>query len=110
MNTSHFDKAQAQSAHGGTILAMPVLPAGVKAPFGHAWGYLAGRGEMEGHTHPTHEVYFFHRGRGVVIVGEEERHVEAGEWVEIPPDAYHTVRNDTDEELLWFALWWPPIR
>lgn len=110
MNISRFDPSLASPAHGGTILAMPVLPPGVKAPFGHAWGYLAGRGEMEGHTHPTEEVYFFHRGHGVVIVGEEEHPVEAGDWVEIPPDAYHTVRNDADEELLWFAFWWAPIR
>jgi mannose-6-phosphate isomerase-like protein (cupin superfamily) len=109
MNISRFDKTIATPAHEGTILAMPVLPVGVKAPFGHAWGYLAGRGEMDGHTHPTMEVYFFHRGQGVVIVGDEEHPVGPGDWVEIPPAAYHTVRNDSDGELLWFALWWQPV-
>lgn len=109
MNVSRFDKTQAKPAHGSTILAMPVLPPGVKAPFGHAWGYLASRGSMEAHSHPTEEVYFFHKGEGVVIVAGEERRVSPGDWVEIPPGAEHTVRNDTDDELLWFALWWEPL-
>jgi methionyl-tRNA synthetase len=109
MNTSRFATEKATPAHEGTILAMPVLPPGVKAPFGHAWGYLADKGEMDGHTHPNMEVYFFHAGTGVVVVGTEERAVSAGDWVEIPPDAYHTVRNNSDGELLWFALWWKPL-
>jgi mannose-6-phosphate isomerase-like protein (cupin superfamily) len=108
MKTSRFDKARATPAHNGTILSMPVLPTGVTAPFRHAWGYLETSGEMEGHAHPTEEVYFFHRGRGVVVVGAEERAVAPGDVIEIPPDAYHTVRNETEEPLLWFALWWTP--
>ena len=109
MNISRFDKQTAQPAHNGTILAMDVLPQGVQAPFGHAWGYLAHKGEMEGHTHPTEEIYFFHRGQGIVVVGDEERPVGPGDVVEIPPAAYHTVRNESDGELMWFALWWTPV-
>ena len=45
----------------------------------------------------------------MVVVGEEERGVAPGDVVAIPPDAYHTVRNDSDGELLWFALWWEPL-
>ncbi|MHB0857836.1 MAG: cupin domain-containing protein [Anaerolineae bacterium] len=109
MNTSRFDTALAKPAHEGTILAMGVLPPGVKAPFGHAWGYLEAHQAMEGHQHPTEEVYMFQQGKGVVVVGDEEKAVQPGEVVEIPPDAYHTVRNDSDAPLLWFALWWDPI-
>jgi mannose-6-phosphate isomerase-like protein (cupin superfamily) len=109
MNVSSFERNKASAAHNGTILAMDVLPAGVKAPFRHAWGFLGPHAGMEGHTHPTEEVYFFHKGQGVVVVGKEERAVAPGEWVEIPPDVFHTVRNDSDGELLWFALWWPPL-
>lgn len=109
MNTSRFDLRQSQPAHGGTILAMPVLPEGVRAPFQHAWGHLRAGGAMEPHSHPAHEVYFFHQGEGIVVVGEEQRYVGAGEVVEIPPDTEHTVRNHSDGDLLWFALWWPPL-
>ncbi len=43
------------------------------------------------------------------MVGDEERPVGPGDVVEIPPGAYHTVRNESDGELLWFALWWTPV-
>jgi len=109
MNVARFEKARAKPAHNGTILGMDVLPPGVKAPFRHSWGYLEPHKEMEGHSHPTEEVYFFHRGQGVVVVGEEERAVAPGEVVEIPPDTWHTVKNPSDGELYWFALWWPPL-
>ncbi len=102
-----FQEAQAEPGHEGTILAMDVLPPGVQAPFDHAWGYLEPHKEMAGHQHPTQEIYFFHRGQGTVIVGEEEAKVSAGDCVEIPAETYHTVRNNSDEPLLWFALWWP---
>ncbi len=108
MNTSRFHKHDAQPAHNGTILAMDVLPAGMQAPFGHAWGFLDAGQEMEGHAHATDEIYFFHRGTGTVIVGDEESPASPGLVVEIPANAYHTVRNDSQGELLWFALWWEP--
>ena len=41
---NHFDPAKAQKAHGDTILASAVLPAGLHSPFDHAWGYLNGPG------------------------------------------------------------------
>ncbi|HHX63741.1 MAG TPA: cupin domain-containing protein [Chloroflexi bacterium] len=109
MNIARFDKKKAQPAHNDTILAMDVLPPGVRAPFDHAWGYLQPGHDMEGHAHPTEEIYFFHKGRGVVVVGDEEHPVEAGDVVEIPPDTYHTVRNPSNDELYWFALWWEPV-
>lgn len=41
-----FTTEEAYKAHQDTILAGPVLPKGMNAPFDHAWGYLAGPGEM----------------------------------------------------------------
>ncbi|MEN6480027.1 MAG: cupin domain-containing protein [Anaerolineales bacterium] len=107
MKTSSYDSVSAQPAHAGTILAMPVLPEGVQAPFGHAWGHLDPGGEMEPHAHPTQEVYFFHAGHGQVVVGDEVADAFPGMVVDIPPNVTHTVRNNSDGELLWFALWWP---
>ena len=46
-----FTTDEAYRAHQDTILAGPVLPKGMTAPFDHAWGYLAGPGEMEYHKH-----------------------------------------------------------
>ncbi|MFO7695587.1 MAG: cupin domain-containing protein [Anaerolineae bacterium] len=109
MNVARFDKTLASPGHNGTILAMDVLPAGMRAPFQHAWGHLQPHSTMEGHSHTNAEIYFFHSGTGTVIVGDEEAPVSPGLVVEIPSDTWHTVRNDSDGELLWFALWWPPV-
>ena len=108
MNISRFDPKTAKRAHENTILASEVLPAGMKAPFHHAWGYLTGKGEMELHAHPTHEVYFFFEGDGIMVLGDERRAVTCGDVVDIPPDIMHTVANETDAPLLWAALWWMP--
>ncbi len=106
MNRSRFIPETAHLAHEGTILASGVLPEGIKAPFEHAWGYLSGPREMEAHRHHKEEIYFFFRGNGYVIVDGDRQAVAAGDVVEIPPDAVHTVGNECDKELLWAALWW----
>ena len=106
MKISRFDKATASGGHNDTILASAVLPHGMTAPFGHAWGYLENGGEMEGHTHPTTEVYLVFSGTGTVVVGEESAAIKCGDVIEIPPNVYHTVICDADATLLWAALWW----
>lgn len=106
MNISRFDKNTAFKSHNGTILASDVLPEGMTAPFSHAWGYLENGSEMEGHAHPTNEVYFVFSGSGTVVVGEEKAKVSSGDVIEIPPNAYHTMICDKDAVLLWAALWW----
>ena len=106
MNRTKFKPLTAQKAHADTILASGVLPDGVKAPFDHAWGYLGGPGEMEAHRHYKEEVYFFFDGEGYVVVDGEKQPVGPGDVVEVPPDAVHTVGNESDQPLLWAALWW----
>ena len=107
MQVSSFDPATATKAHGGTILSAPVLPEGLSEPFRHAWGYLKAAGVMEAHSHETEEVYLFFKGEGVVMVAGEEHRLRPGDVVNIPPDAIHSVRNESAEPLLWAAFWWP---
>lgn len=104
-----FNPLTAEKAHLDTILAGPVIPSDLKAPFEHAWGYLAGPGEMEYHKHYKEEIYFFFKGSGFVRIDGEELPVVPGDVVRIPPDAMHTVINRSDDELLWAALWWNVI-
>ena len=103
---SRFDPALAQKAHGNTILASGVLPDGLRAPFEHAWGYLSGPGEMEPHKHHKEEVYIFTKGNGFVIVDGIRYPVGPGDVAYIPPDAVHSVKNESEGELLWAAYWW----
>ena len=106
-NKTPFSTEKAYNAHQDTILAGPVLPEGMKAPFDHAWGYLDRPGEMEYHKHPKEEVYFFFKGEGFVRIDGTETPVAPGDVVRIPPDAMHTVINRREGALLWAALWWP---
>jgi len=106
MNISKFDKNTAVGSHNDTILASDVLPRGMTSPFGHAWGYLENGNKMEGHSHPTNEVYFVFAGTGTVVVGDEKAEVSCGDVIEIPPDAYHTMICGENTTLLWAALWW----
>ena len=105
-----FDPQKGVKAHQDTILAGPVMPEGLEAPFEHAWGYLDKPGEMERHRHPKEEVYFFFRGTGFVFVDGEEIPVQPGDVVRIPADALHTVINRQNEALLWAALWWTEVK
>ncbi|MHB9032079.1 MAG: cupin domain-containing protein [Anaerolineae bacterium] len=109
MQITRFSKEQAQPAHNGTILAMPVLPPGLKAPFNHAWGYVETGGSIEGHAHPADEIYFIYRGTGIITVGSEEQAVSEGDLIAIPSNAFHALRNTGAGHLQWFALWWPPL-
>lgn len=106
INITRFDKHTAPGGHNDTILAGPVLPHGMTAPFSHAWGYLENGNTMEGHSHPTNEVYFVFAGNGYVIVGDEKVPVTAGDVIEIPPNHYHTMQCAENGTFLWAALWW----
>ncbi|MDR1059674.1 MAG: cupin domain-containing protein [Clostridiales bacterium] len=111
INIAKFDPASAYKAHEGTILAQPVLPGGVKAPFRHQYGYLMKGGAMAGHAHPTDEIYIVLSGSGIVILGGRNRRVKAGDVVAIPGGEWHTMLcAESDEEpFLWGALWWEPV-
>ncbi|MGA2528358.1 MAG: cupin domain-containing protein [Acidimicrobiales bacterium] len=53
---------------------------------------VAGGGYVYPHAHPTHEFYYVTSGRGVMTVGEEDREVQQGDLVYIPPDVVHSLR------------------
>jgi len=106
---SRFNKETAPKAHSGTILAGAVLPEGMKAPFGDAWGYLEGKSFMEGHSHPTDEVYLVFGGKGYCHIDEERFEVKPGDVVEIPANIKHTMECEEGETLLWAAFWWDHI-
>ena len=107
MNLNRFAKAHATPAHNGTILAGPVLPQGMAAPFDAAWGYLENHASMEAHQHPTAEIYIVISGRGRVQVDSEWQPVGPGDVIEIPPDTMHTMACDDEGPFLWAVLWWP---
>jgi len=60
-----------------------------------------------GHDHADREeVYFFTKGRGVMVVDGEEYGVTAGDTLYLKPGPYHTTRNTTDFpfEFFWMTI------
>jgi quercetin dioxygenase-like cupin family protein len=57
---------------------------------------VEGGGYVDPHSHPTHEFYYVLRGRGIMIIGDEERLIGQGDLVHIPPDAVHSLRPVSD--------------
>ncbi len=104
-----FEKKTAHKAHQDTILASPVVPSSIKAPFDHAYGYLEDGGVMELHKHPTQEVFIVYSGCGFVVVEDEEVEVHPGDVIEIPPNKLHTMKGKPGAPFLWAALWWPSM-
>ena len=61
-----------------------------------------------GHSHPElEEVYFFTHGRGVMVVGDEEMEVTAGDVVYVPFGPFHTTRNPYNQPLEFFWVTTP---
>ena len=71
--------------------------------------YLDGPGEMEPHTHHKEEVYIFTQGTGYVVVDGTRYPVGPGDVAYIPPDALHSVVNESSDKLAWAAFWWEII-
>ena len=62
------------------------------------------------HTHQDGEqVYVIVAGRGVMIVGREEREVVAGTLVFIPPGEEHAIHNPGPEQLVYVSATSPPL-
>ena len=58
-----------------------------------------------GHAHEDREeVYFFRRGSGTMVVGEEESEVTAGDVFYVHPGPPHSTRNPTDFPLEYFWI------
>ncbi len=68
-------------------------------------------GSMQGlHQHDTQEqVYVVVRGRGVMIIGDEEQAVGEGDLVFVPPGSAHAIRNDSGEMMNYVSATSPPF-
>ncbi|HZP57726.1 MAG TPA: cupin domain-containing protein [Dehalococcoidia bacterium] len=62
------------------------------------------------HEHASQEqVYVIIRGRGVMIVGDEEQEVGEGTLISVPPWMPHAIRNDGAETMVYVSATSPPF-
>lgn len=71
------------------VLRVPALSAGM---------YVLGVGETDPQRpHREDEIYYVTRGRGMIRVGTEDRAVEPGSIVYVPPRVEHRFHSVTEE-------------
>lgn len=78
-------------------------------PFGSVFGSVPGHTVSKRHAHQDGEVFVVLAGRAVVVVGDEERELGAGETVFIPPFSAHEIRNERDEPFDIVSIYWEHI-
>jgi mannose-6-phosphate isomerase-like protein (cupin superfamily) len=69
---------------------------------------LPGQTTQEHFHRQTEELYYVLSGRGVMFLNGEERTIEAGDTVLIPPLARHCVTNRGNEPLVFLCCCSPP--
>jgi len=83
---------------GGQVI-IKVDPAKTGSPQ-IAMGIQYVEGEIPVHQHEQEEEFLFvHRGRGVVVLGDERVSVQAGTTIYLPPGTWHGVQNTGDGAL-----------
>ncbi|TZE81326.1 cupin domain-containing protein [Calorimonas adulescens] len=64
-------------------------------------------GEIVPHTHENQETFYFLEGEGLALVNGERIRVKEGQLVNAPAGCEHGVINDTDKEILLYAVFSP---
>ena len=110
MHTQHRDSAPIHERGGqSSYLLLSAGQFGAKK-LAMTWVDCPAGSVQELHGHDTEEqVYVIVRGRGVMIVGDEEHEVEEGTMVFIPPGSAHAIRNTSSEMMSYVSATSPPF-
>ena len=66
--------------------------------------------EQQLHQHETQEqVYVIIRGRGTMIVGDEQQEIDEGTLVVIPPRTQHAIHNTSADPMSYVSATSPPF-
>jgi quercetin dioxygenase-like cupin family protein len=67
--------------------------------------YLEQGQTIQPHFHPdAEELYYLLSGNGVMHIGDEEREVEAGDVIYIPPETVHFLHNSSSAPIRFITL------
>ncbi|PEN68713.1 class I tRNA ligase family protein [Bacillus toyonensis] len=76
------------------------------SPFGAMWGIIEPGEISKIHGHHEVETFIIFKGEGIVKVGKKEEPVTQGDAIFIPPFEEHSLKNTSDENLIFFTIWW----
>jgi len=89
---------RAYIAHGGATATMLLDSSVLQGILFFAWAVLKPGKEIESHIDPYEEIYYLLQGQGVMMVGDEEEKVNAGDAIWLPYGVPHSLLNDGDED------------
>jgi quercetin dioxygenase-like cupin family protein len=103
MDVRSIEDVSPRAEHNGTVPVWWLFEAGEMKAITEG-GFLelinefevAGGGYVHPHSHPTHEFYYVTSGRGIMTIDGEDRPVNQGDLVHIPPDKVHSLRPVSD--------------
>ncbi len=89
-----------------TILKEVLHPAKDKIdlPYSIAHAYLPSGEKSLWHTLDNTEVYIILKGKGIIFIGDEQKDVEKGDVIVVPPLARQSVSNIGEEILEFFCI------
>lgn len=91
-NTTFRKRLITQDEHKGKL-----------ATYNYAW--LESGKALTPHAHEDgEEFYFFLEGDGSMLVGDEWFTVSAGDFVTVPSEKTHSVKNDNKKNLIFMAI------
>jgi quercetin dioxygenase-like cupin family protein len=91
-------------AHGGAVAQM-ILDRRVLTEIGFlACATLEKGKEIEAHIDPMEEIYYVMNGEGEMTVGEDSKHVVAGDAIWIPAGSAHSLLNSGEAQLFILVI------
>ncbi len=89
-----------------TILKEVLHPAndGIDLPYSIAHAYLPPGQQSLWHTLDNTEVYIILKGKGIIFINDEQKDIEAGDLIVVPPLAKQSVSNIGEEMLEFFCI------
>ncbi|PWU24138.1 hypothetical protein C5B42_00555 [Candidatus Cerribacteria bacterium 'Amazon FNV 2010 28 9'] len=110
MEVPHFNvhKTKHTTTHDGTVSLVRLIQSDPScmakiATMNYAW--LDKDGELKPHLHPDSvEYFFFLQGLGSIQIGDVTLGVESGDFVTVPMNTLHTLKNSQEEQLIFLTL------
>ncbi len=78
----------------------------LNAPFEGAWCVTAPRSTSAPHSHHEHEIFIAVRGAAVLECDGDKKPFTAGDVAFFRPGTQHFLRNDSDQEFVFYSVWW----
>jgi mannose-6-phosphate isomerase-like protein (cupin superfamily) len=78
----------------------------LNAPFEGSWAVAKPHSASTLHSHHEHEIFIAVRGRAVIECDGEPSEFVAGDVAFFRPGKQHCLRNDTEEEFVFYSVWW----